>query len=108
MAGSGNQQNYQLSITQIVVSNATLVSVGPYAGQQGLAFQWISGATLCYYGWSALAAGGTFGFVMPSASGGAPTVVNFPNYRGPIKFLGAGATSAPSIINMMVQSSTQS
>lgn len=92
---SANAQNYSIQVKEISVSSNTLITIGPSAGIQGIAFQWLSGITLCWYGGSSLAAGGTYGMVIPvAAAGSVPDTINFQGYRGSVSFIGSTVTAS--------------
>lgn len=99
---SANQQNYSLRVIEITCDQAGNTRYTAAPGQQAMAFQWITGTTLAWFGGSSLAAGGSFGLVVPSsATASIANMVNMPNYRGDLYFRGGGATAAPTTIRIM-------
>ena len=90
MAGSANQQNYGVQVQHISVGISAVVSLTTMPYQQGLWLKYESGPTLCYVGGSSLAAGGTFGMVLPS---GASDLFKMDDFRGSINVVGATTTA---------------
>lgn len=99
---SGNQHFYSIQVSEISVFAGAVVTVSPDNNQMGLRFQWNNGTTLCWFGGTSLATGGTFGVIVPSSTAalGAAATVDLGYMRGPVYFVG-GAASTASVIRVL-------
>jgi hypothetical protein len=91
---SGNQQNYGMKVTEIVVGLSTVAAFSTIPYQQGMGIQSVAGGT-CFYGGASLALGGSFG--LPVAT----SLTQFPDYRGPVYFSAIGATATIRVLSFL-------
>lgn len=97
---SANSSSYALTVTPLTISGAAVTRYTAIPCQMGVAIQWISGATFCFFGGLSLTSGGSFGMVIPpsSATGTVAPFIELQAHRGDV-YLGAGSTAVVNILS---------